>query len=162
MSAIRLLFTRCVFACPQVADCDVAPRPFCAFVQTAIRELRHRNMDMLMSLLKTFETDVFTRWRDAHRTVLESQEFQTDPHLSKMDVADMLIVFDEHMKTVEKEAVDAKQKSKQSRIRAERKAREGFVVSRDVRWSVLFSDQPLMVWWLILSRRSFTSCAPKA
>ncbi|PWN51889.1 hypothetical protein IE53DRAFT_385721 [Violaceomyces palustris] len=90
------------------------------------RELRHRNMDMLMSLLKTFEADVMTRWRDAQRTVLESAEFAQDAHLKDMDVADMLIVFDEHMKTIEKETSDARKKEQEVKRRGERKNRDAF------------------------------------
>lgn len=83
-------------------------------------------MDMLMSLLLTFEADVFTRWKDAHRTVIESTEWETDAHLSTMDLSDMLIVFDEHMKSLEKEKGDAAKEAEKNRRRAERKRREAF------------------------------------
>ncbi|KAN0063798.1 U1 snRNP protein [Thecaphora frezii] len=90
------------------------------------REVRHRNMDMLMSLLKTFEADVLTRWRDAHRTVLESDEYAQDAHLRTMEVGDMLIVFDEHMKSIEKEASEQKQREAEAHRRKERKNRDEF------------------------------------
>lgn len=83
-------------------------------------------MDMLMSLLLTFEADVFTRWKDAHRTVIESTEWETDAHLSSMDLSDMLIVFDEHMKSLEKEKGDALKEREKARRRAQRKRREAF------------------------------------
>ncbi|EPQ27162.1 uncharacterized protein PFL1_05443 [Pseudozyma flocculosa PF-1] len=90
------------------------------------REIRHRNMDMLMSLLKTFEADVLTRWRDAHRTVLESDEYAQDAHLKTMDVADMLIVFDEHMNGIEKEATEAQRRQEAAQRRKERKNRDEY------------------------------------
>ncbi len=47
-------------------------------MQEAFREeeakIKKRNKEMLLALLKTFEADVFTRWRDAHRTIVESPE----------------------------------------------------------------------------------------
>jgi len=79
-----------------------------------------------MSLLRTFEADVFTRWRDAHRTVLESDEFRTDAHLHEMELSDMLTVFDEHMKSIEKETVENRKKEELSKRRLERKRRENF------------------------------------
>ncbi|PWN39967.1 hypothetical protein IE81DRAFT_248013 [Ceraceosorus guamensis] len=93
---------------------------------TSTRELRHRNMDMLMSLLHTFEADVFTRWKDAHRTVLESDEWATDAHLSSMDLSDMVIVFDEHMKSLEKERGDADRARDVERAKEERHRRVAF------------------------------------
>jgi pre-mRNA-processing factor 40 len=90
------------------------------------REIRHRNMDMLMSVLKAFEADVMTRWKDARQTIMESDEWKEDKHLSTMDMSDMLTVFDEHMKTIEKEkGEDLKQKA-HDRKRQDRKRRDWF------------------------------------
>jgi pre-mRNA-processing factor 40 len=94
--------------------------------QAAQRELRHRNMDMLMSLLLTFEADVFTRWKDAQRTVLESDEWASDAHLSTMDAADMIIVFDEHMRALEKEKETEAAAALKKRRRDERRRREQY------------------------------------
>ncbi|KAK0547059.1 U1 snRNP protein [Tilletia horrida] len=91
------------------------------------REIRHRNMDMLMSLFKTFEADVFTTWADAQRTALSSEEFQSDEHLSSMDPTDMLIVWEEHMKSVEKEESDRLKKASDEVQTKARKNRKAFV-----------------------------------
>ncbi|KAE8248960.1 hypothetical protein A4X13_0g5400 [Tilletia indica] len=91
------------------------------------REIRHRNMDMLMSLFKTFEADVFTTWADAHRTALSSEEFQSDEHLGSMDPTDMLIVWEEHMKTVEKDESDRLKKITEVEQTKARKNRKAFV-----------------------------------
>lgn len=88
--------------------------------------IRERNKEMLMALLKTFEADVFTRWRDAHRTILESQEYVEDPHLPDMDVSDMLVVFEILMKGIEKETDQAKRKEAEGKRRRERQNREAF------------------------------------
>uniref|UniRef100_V5EVC7 FF domain-containing protein n=2 Tax=Kalmanozyma brasiliensis (strain GHG001) TaxID=1365824 RepID=V5EVC7_KALBG len=88
--------------------------------------IRKRNMDMLLALLKTFEADVFTRWRDAHRTILESQEYTEDPHLSSMDLGDMLQVFEELMKTIEADSDAAKRRQLDAKRRKERHNRDAF------------------------------------
>ena len=90
---------------------------------SAQRELRHRNMDMLMELFRNFEMDVLTRWRDAHRTVVESEEYTSDKKLQEMEVADMIAVFEEHLRVVEKSEFDRKKKTAEETKRAERKRR---------------------------------------
>lgn len=94
--------------------------------ETGKRELRHRNMDLLMSLLRTFEADTTTRWRDAHRTVIESSEWRQDAHLSSMDLSDMVIVFDEYIRSIEREESERRKGDEKQRVRDERKRREAF------------------------------------
>lgn len=89
-------------------------------------KIRKRNMDMLTALLKTFEADVFTRWRDAHRTILESPEYTNDPHLSSMDFSDMLLVFEDLMKGIERDTDAAKRKEAEAKRRKERQNRDAF------------------------------------
>ncbi|KAL9932969.1 hypothetical protein V8E36_008224 [Tilletia maclaganii] len=91
------------------------------------REIRHRNMDMLMSLFKTFEADVFTTWADAQRTALSSEEFQSDEYLGSMDPTDMLIVWEEHVKSVEKVESDRLKKAAETEQAQARKNRQAFV-----------------------------------
>ncbi|CDW99296.1 hypothetical protein [Sporisorium scitamineum] len=81
---------------------------------------------MLMALLKTFEADVLTRWRDAHRTILESQEYVEDPYLGSMDLSDMLMVFEELIKGIEQEADAATRKDADAKRRKERQNRDAF------------------------------------
>lgn len=90
------------------------------------KAIRSRNKDLLLSLLKTFEADVYTRWRDAHRTILESQEFAEDSDLKSMDVGDMLVVFSDLMKDIERDAEEAKKREAVLRKRKERKNREEY------------------------------------
>ncbi|ETS64340.1 hypothetical protein PaG_01187 [Moesziomyces aphidis] len=94
--------------------------------QEAETKLRVRNKEMLLALLKTFEADVFTRWRDAHRTILESQEYTEDEHLGAMDTSDMLAVFEELMQSIEKDAEAAKRAEADARRRKERQNRDAF------------------------------------
>lgn len=99
-------------------------------LQQAEREeegrLKQRNRAMLMALLKTFEADIFTRWRDAHRTILESQEYIDDPHLPSMDLSDMLSVFEELIQGIEKEAETARRGEIDAKRRKERQNRDAF------------------------------------
>lgn len=90
------------------------------------RELRHRNMDMLMSLLKTFEADVTTRWKDAKQTVIESEEWTNDAQLRSMDVGDMIDVFDELMKGIERDKTQEMKEKAKKRKRDDRKRRDWF------------------------------------
>lgn len=79
-----------------------------------------------MSLLRTFEADVTTRWRDAHRTVLESSEWKQDASLSSMETADMITVFEEYIRSIEREEGERRKKEDNERVRAERKRRVAF------------------------------------
>lgn len=99
--------------------------------EKAQRELRHRNMDMLMSLLKTFEADVMTRWKDARQTVIESEEWTTDAHLRSMDVGDMIDVFDELMKGIERDKTQEMKDKAKKRKRDDRKRRDWFRAKLD-------------------------------
>lgn len=90
------------------------------------REVRHRNMDLLMSILRTFEADVTTRWKDARQTVLESNEWKSDAHLRTMDLSDMIIVFDEYMKSIEKEKTQEMKEKAHKRKRQDRQMRDWF------------------------------------
>ncbi|PWN28436.1 hypothetical protein BDZ90DRAFT_250941 [Jaminaea rosea] len=89
-------------------------------------ELRHRNMDLLMSLLRTFEADVTTRWRDAQRSVVESSEWKQDSQLASMDMSDMLAVFDEYIRSIEREEGERRNSEDKERIRTERRNRAAF------------------------------------
>lgn len=117
----------------QVHSVDEAKRLFEIIVrenqleeQEKEKEIRSRNRVLLLSLLKTFEADVYTRWRDAHRTITESQEYADDPHLKTMDVSDMLMVFADLMRDIERDAEEAKKREVILRKRAERKNREEY------------------------------------
>lgn len=90
------------------------------------RDLRHRNMDVLMNLLKSFEADVMTRWKDARQTVLESDEWRQDAKLNTMNLADMVTVFDELMRNIEREKTLELKKTSVQRRRQERDRREWF------------------------------------
>lgn len=93
---------------------------------TRKRELRHRNMDVFMSLLKSFEADVMTRWKDARQTVHESDEWQSDANLREMDSSDMVAVFDELIKSIEKQKVQELKDEAHKRHRDGRKRRDWF------------------------------------
>ncbi|CAO1637421.1 unnamed protein product [Parajaminaea phylloscopi] len=105
---------------------DEVKKELAAAEEASARETRHRNMDLLMSLLRTFEADVTTRWRDAHRTVLESSEWQEDAHLSSMDLSDMITVFEEYVRDIEKEEAERRRREDKAKAREERSRRAKF------------------------------------
>ncbi|CBQ70145.1 related to Formin binding protein 3 [Sporisorium reilianum SRZ2] len=88
--------------------------------------VRTRNKHMLMELLKTFEADVSTRWRDAHRTILESPEYVDDAHLRAMDLGDMLAVFDDLIQALEREADVAARRDAEAKRRRQRQNRDAY------------------------------------
>ncbi|WFD30512.1 U1 snRNP protein [Malassezia sp. CBS 17886] len=91
--------------------------------QTAAHE---RSRTALQALLNTVEIDAATRWRDVHRTVLESAEYAADDALRTMSEADMLAVFDEHMRNVERDAQAALDKERAQRRRTDRVRRDAY------------------------------------
>lgn len=90
------------------------------------REQRQRNKENLMTLLRSFEADVTTRWKDARQTIFASDEWLTDPHLKDMDVTDMIAVFDDLIKGLEQAKSQELKDAAFKRRRDERKRRDWF------------------------------------
>ena len=96
------------------------------------RELRNRNILKLTSLLKTLSITISTRWRDAHDLVLQSSEWKSDESLRRVDTLEVLILFEDYMKELEREHDLAMRKKKLERSREGRRARDAFRVSLSV------------------------------
>ena len=69
---------------------------------------------------------VATRWRAAHDIILSSPAFRADKDLQKIETVDMLDVWDDYSRILERDHDDESRRLRKEYIRRCRKAREGF------------------------------------
>ena len=99
----------------------------------AARRDREYCTEALGALLRGFEIGPTTRWRDAHRSITESPEYQEDARLQKMPLTDMLVVFEKHVDAIEAEARATHESATREQRSEQRKRREAFVALLDER-----------------------------
>lgn len=93
---------------------------------------KKRNMRELASILDSMQKlDFKTTWQEAQQMLLGSSRFVDDQSLLAMDKEDALIVFEEHVRALEKEEDEEKEREKKLRKRLERKNRDSFSVLLD-------------------------------
>ncbi|CAL1714843.1 unnamed protein product [Somion occarium] len=90
------------------------------------RAARARSISKVVALFKTLDVDVLTRWRQAHKMVLESDEWQNDAELQKLPTLDILLAFEDYSRLREREFEEQMRRAQVEKTRKERKAREGF------------------------------------
>jgi pre-mRNA-processing factor 40 len=90
------------------------------------RAARARSISKVVSLFKTLDVDVVTRWRTAHNLVLDSQEWKEDAELRKLPTLDILLAFEDYSRVREREFEEQMRRSQVEKTRKERKAREAF------------------------------------
>ncbi|KAL7414712.1 hypothetical protein BDY24DRAFT_15127 [Mrakia frigida] len=93
---------------------------------TELRDLRNRNILKLTSLLKTLSISMSTRWREAQELVSQSPEWKSDEQLRRIDTLEVLILFEDYMKELEREHDLRMRKKKMERSREGRRARDAF------------------------------------
>ncbi|CCA66726.1 related to U1 snRNP protein [Serendipita indica DSM 11827] len=94
--------------------------------QARLREMRGRNMEKVVGIFKKCEVDALTRWRDALRMVLESEQWREDEELSQLPQLDILLAFEDYSKIKSGEYEAAVKVAENSRMQRNRLAREGF------------------------------------
>lgn len=94
--------------------------------QIAEREMKTRNLQSLGSLIRQLNITVSTRWRAAHDMILSSPDFRSDPDLEKVETLDILAVYDDYSRLLEREHEEELRKSKVDIVRRNRKARDAF------------------------------------
>lgn len=72
-----------------------------------------------------------TRWSEAQKLLFKDPYFTQDMDLQNMDKEDALIVFEEHIRSLEKEHIDDMEKKKRWQRRQERKNRDAFLCFLD-------------------------------
>lgn len=94
------------------------------------KQLKKRNTKRLAQVLDTM-TDVTykTTWQEAQALLLQHSAFAEDADLLEMDKEDALLVFENHIRQLEKDEEEEKEREKKRRKRQERKNRDGFIVS---------------------------------
>ena len=96
------------------------------------KNLRKRNIKVLKDILESMQRVTYkTRWSEAQKFLFKNSYFTQDMDLQNMDKEDALIVFEEHIRTQEKEHVDESEKRRRWLKRQERKNRDAFLCLLD-------------------------------
>ncbi|KAL3428054.1 FF domain-containing protein [Phlyctema vagabunda] len=90
-------------------------------------ETRQAAMDGLVEILKGLDMEPYTRWSEAQGIIQSNNRFQSDDKFRALSKSDMLIAFENHIKTLEKTFNDARQQQKNSKSRRERQNRDRFL-----------------------------------
>lgn len=96
------------------------------------KNLRKRNIKVLKDILESMSKVTYrTRWSEAQKLLFKDPYFTQDMELQNMDKEDALIVFEEHIRSLEKEHSDDMEKKKRWQRRQERKNRDLFLCMLD-------------------------------
>ncbi|KAK6626815.1 hypothetical protein RUM44_009292 [Polyplax serrata] len=94
--------------------------------------MKKQNMKSLAAILDAInEIDFRTTWQDAQQMLLDNTTFAQDSNLLAMDKEDALIVFEEHIRELEREEAEDKEREKRRVKRLHRKNRDNFVALLD-------------------------------
>ncbi len=89
--------------------------------------LRKSAMDGLIDLLPTLNLEPYTRWSEAQGAIQSTAPFQNDEKYKSLTNYDVLTVFQNHVKALERKFNDSVQEDKNRKLRRERKARDSFI-----------------------------------
>ncbi|ROV91249.1 hypothetical protein VPNG_09701 [Cytospora leucostoma] len=89
--------------------------------------LRKSAMDGLIDLLPKLNLEPYTRWSEAQETIQATQPFKEEEKYKSLSKFDILTVFQNHMKAVERTFNDTRQAQKAKKQRKERRARDAFL-----------------------------------
>ncbi|KAJ2894906.1 hypothetical protein MKZ38_007103 [Zalerion maritima] len=89
--------------------------------------LRKNAIDGLIELLPKLNLEPYTRWSEAQGIISSTPPFQTDDKFNALSKFDILTVFQNHMKAVERAFNDSRQDQKNRKFRKERLNRDGFL-----------------------------------
>ncbi|KAK0274065.1 U1 snRNP protein [Friedmanniomyces endolithicus] len=83
-------------------------------------------MQEMSDLLKTLVVEPDTTWADAQKAITENERFTSEDIFRTLHMVDILTAFESHIKELDYERNDAKQKEKRLHTRRERQARDAF------------------------------------
>ncbi|KAM4700430.1 pre-mRNA-processing factor 40 homolog B isoform 1-T1 [Discoglossus pictus] len=96
------------------------------------KQLRKRNVQALKNILDNMRNVNFqTTWSEAQQYLMDNPVFAEDEELQNMDKEDALICFEEHIRALEKDEAEEKEKTRLGERRQQRKNRESFQVFLD-------------------------------
>lgn len=87
--------------------------------KSAVSEITH--------ILKALDLEPYTRWSEAQEKIEANERFQNDPKFKLLGKSDILIAFENHIKSLERSFNDARQQHKAQRLRSERQSRDAFI-----------------------------------
>ncbi|KAB5580662.1 hypothetical protein GE09DRAFT_1168059 [Coniochaeta sp. 2T2.1] len=88
--------------------------------------LRKSAMDGLIDLLPKLDLEPYTRWSEAQGIIQSTAPFQNEEKYQALSKYDILTVFQNHVKALERTFNDSRQQEKNKKHRKERQARDGF------------------------------------
>jgi pre-mRNA-processing factor 40 len=96
------------------------------------KNLRKRNIKVLKDILESMVKVTYkTRWSEAQKLLFKDPYFTQDTDLQNMDKEDALIVFEDHIRALEKDHTEDVEKRKRLVRRQERKNRDAFLSLMD-------------------------------
>ncbi|TIC57965.1 hypothetical protein E3Q05_01019 [Wallemia mellicola] len=90
------------------------------------RELRKNNIDKIMKYIETNKVAMDTKWPEFKRDLKSSREWRDDPDLQRVDMLDVLNIYEDNLVMAEKAWEARKKKMKTERKRDQRRKREAF------------------------------------
>ncbi len=98
----------------------------------AAKSLRKKNSRRLADILDRMTAIKFsTTWEQAQQMLLDNPAFADDDELLAMDKEDALIVFEDHIRELEREEEQEREKEKKQLKRQQRKNRDAFIECLD-------------------------------
>jgi len=88
--------------------------------------MRKSAIDGLIELLPNLDLEPYSRWSEAQGIIQATPPFQNDEKYATLSKFDVLTVFQNHMKSLERAFNDSRQEVKAKKFRIERQARDGF------------------------------------
>ena len=88
---------------------------------------RKSAMDELVGILKALDLEPYTRWAEAHTIILSNDRFTEDEKFKTLSKSDILTAFENHIKSLERNFNDERQREKNSKARRERQNRDRFL-----------------------------------
>lgn len=96
------------------------------------KEQRAHNRKLMLQVYTTMSSITYrTTWAEALQLLKEHPAYKDDEEIQECEKEDMLISFEEHIRTLEQEEEEEKQREKNRVKRQQRKNREGFLVLLD-------------------------------
>ncbi|XP_044764182.1 pre-mRNA-processing factor 40 homolog A isoform X2 [Coccinella septempunctata] len=92
------------------------------------KKLKKHNMKRLAEVLDSMPKITYDiTWSEAQKMLLDNPEFKNDVNLLAMDKEDALVIFEEHIRALEKEHAEEKEREKKRLKRQYRKNRDRFL-----------------------------------
>lgn len=94
--------------------------------------LKRRNMKKLAEVLDNMtQVQYCTTWGEAQMMLLDNAAFKNDVNLLAMDKEDALVVFEQHIRDLEREELEERERSRRRQKRQHRKNRDQFLALLD-------------------------------